>query len=162
MPLMIMTAAEQSQFLSASGKISLRHDIPCQSLSAREELRESALAFEIGGRFSKKGGVVAHHWFDPSSTRSSDGPRQRQATVPLGRCPARVSARPRQCQPAQGSGQARAAGLGDFLQGKGHARAACLCSPAEAWAPHWQRASEEPVRTTRIGATSPRRARDVA
>jgi len=45
-PLMIMTAAEQSQFLSASGKISLRHDIPCQSLSAREELRESA-AFDF-------------------------------------------------------------------------------------------------------------------
>jgi len=41
-PLTILTAVEQSEFLAASGELSLRADIPCQSLSARDELREGA------------------------------------------------------------------------------------------------------------------------
>jgi hypothetical protein len=47
-PLTILTVGEPSEFLQASGKFRLRDDIPCQSLSARDELRESAeLNFSI-------------------------------------------------------------------------------------------------------------------
>jgi hypothetical protein len=65
-PLAMLTAAEPSRFLQASTNLRIRADVPCQSLSARDELRDYAefdLSFPCvgsdGGKLSSRVRVYA-------------------------------------------------------------------------------------------------------